>query len=86
MPNSQGQIGRIYFLETLSLNSPNYSPGNPHRIKDLLCSRGRLAGTLAAVISVSPIRSWLAEAGTGDLGVRAGPESLELRVRCGGLG
>ncbi len=23
------------------LNSPNYSPGNPHRIKDLLCSRGR---------------------------------------------
>ena len=40
----------------------------------------------ATVISVSPIRSWLAEAGTGDLGVRPGPEPLELFVRCGGFG
>ena len=51
-----------------------YSPGNPHRIKDLLCSRGRWPRLL------------LAEAGTGDLGVRPGPESLELCVRCGGFG
>src|SRR4029077_20174095 len=40
----------------------------------------------AAVISVSPIRSRLAEAGTGYLGVGATPESLDLCVRCGGFG
>jgi hypothetical protein len=39
-----------------------------------------------SVISVSPIRSWLAEAGTGDLGVGAGPEFLESSVCCGGFG
>jgi len=37
------------------------------------CSRGRWPRLL------------LAEAGTGDLGVRAGPDPLELCVRCGGL-
>ena len=58
MPNSQGQIGRIYFLEILSLNSPNYSPGNPHRIKDLLCSRGRWPRLLQRLFQL--VRSALA--------------------------
>ncbi len=47
---------------------------------------GQVATVPAAVTSVSPIRSWLAEAGAGDLGVGAGPESLELCVRCGEFG
>ena len=51
-----------------------------------ICSAGKPPPGPATVISVSPIRSWLAEAGTGDLGVRAGPESLELCVRYGGFG
>ena len=45
-----------------------------------ICSEGKPPPGPATVISVSPIRSWLAEAGTGDLGVGAGPEFLELCV------
>src|SRR4029077_11325404 len=55
-------------------------------LDDRICSWGKPPPGPATVISVSPIRSWLAKAGTGDLGVGAGPESLELCVRCGGFG
>ena len=51
-----------------------------------ICSVGKPPPDPVTVISVSPIRSWLAEAGTDDLGVRPGPEPLELCVRCGGFG
>jgi hypothetical protein len=47
---------------------------------------GQAATVLAGASSVSPIRSWLAKAGAGDLDVGAGPESLELCVRCGEFG
>src|SRR4029077_12566542 len=50
-----------------------------------ICSVGKPPPDPVTVISVSPIRSWLAEARTGDFGVGAGPESLELCVRCGGF-
>lgn len=51
-----------------------------------ICSVDNPPSRPPAVNSVNPIRSWPAETGTGDLGVSAGPEFLELCVRCGGFG
>ena len=84
--NQRPKSIEIYFSRTLPAKGRICSVGKPPPDQGSSSVAAVAGRGSCSVISVSPIRSWLAEAGTGDLGVGPGPESLELCVRCGGFG
>jgi hypothetical protein len=88
---------RQRFILSNSLSATNEANSFMHRyLRSLpllsvaslaVCSvRNASTGSSSGYNQLLPIRYWLAEAGTSDLGIGIGPQFLELCVCCGGFG